>query len=86
MQQVINLSTRQREVLVDITEPVKSLVRGSDVRNGLVSVYAQGATAAIIACTELSALGGQLPIDALDAAEILAQEIVAVAKNRKDPA
>ena len=48
MQQVLHLSTRQREVLVDITEQVKSLVRGSDVRNGLVSLYAQGATAAIM--------------------------------------
>ena len=48
VQQVLHLSTTQREVLVDITEQVKSLVRGSDVRNGLVSVYAQGATAAIM--------------------------------------
>ena len=48
VQQVLHLSTTRREVLVDITEQVKSLVRGSDVRNGLVSVYAQGATAAIM--------------------------------------
>ena len=42
-----------------------------------------GAEIALIACTELSALGGDLPLPSLDAAEILAIEIVQVATNRK---
>ena len=37
----------------------------------------------LIACTELSALGEDLPLSALDAAEILAAEIVQLATNRK---
>ncbi|SMD02461.1 aspartate racemase [Desulfocicer vacuolatum DSM 3385] len=39
------------------------------------------ANLAIIACTELSALGGELPVTAVDAADVLATEIVRVAKN-----
>ncbi len=48
MQETITLETTQREVLVDITDRVRAVVRGSGVQNGLVSVYAQGATAAIM--------------------------------------
>ena len=44
----INIETHQREVLVDITEQVKSVIGESGVRDGLVNVYAQGATAAIM--------------------------------------
>jgi secondary thiamine-phosphate synthase enzyme len=45
---VIELSTERREVLVDITERVRAAAELSGVRDGLVSVYAQGATAAIM--------------------------------------
>jgi secondary thiamine-phosphate synthase enzyme len=48
MHQTIKLQTRQREILVDITPQVKSLVQNSGISNGLVNVYAQGATAAIM--------------------------------------
>ncbi|MEJ2142876.1 MAG: secondary thiamine-phosphate synthase enzyme YjbQ [Gammaproteobacteria bacterium] len=48
MRKTIQLSTNQREELVDITEQVKTVVRESKVRDGLVNVYAQGATAAIM--------------------------------------
>lgn len=48
MRAVITLSTHQREELVDITDKVQSLVTESGIRNGLVSVYAQGATAAMM--------------------------------------
>jgi secondary thiamine-phosphate synthase enzyme len=48
MRQIIQLKTGQREVLVDITPQVKQVLTASGVRNGLVSVYAQGATAAIM--------------------------------------
>jgi len=48
LKETINISTSKREVLVDITEQVKSIVRTSGVSNGLVSIYAQGATAAIM--------------------------------------
>ena len=34
--------------MIDITSQVKAVIRESGVRNGLVNVYAQGATAAIM--------------------------------------
>ncbi len=46
--EIIELRTSQRETLVDITNPVRAAVKRSRVRNGLVGVYAQGATAAIM--------------------------------------
>ncbi len=46
MREIIHLATDRREQLVDITAPVAAVVRRSGVRHGLVSVYAQGATAA----------------------------------------
>jgi secondary thiamine-phosphate synthase enzyme len=48
MREMIHLSTDARETLVDITAQVREAVARSGVRNGLVSVYAQGATAAIM--------------------------------------
>ena len=48
MREVIHIETQRREVLVDITPQVKGVVRHSGIRNGLVSVYVQGATAAIM--------------------------------------
>ena len=48
MRESISLSTRRREELVDITGQVQAIVRRSGVRNGLVNLYAQGATAAIM--------------------------------------
>ena len=48
MHETIHLSTRSREVLVDITGQVEDLVRRSGIRDGLVNIYAQGATAAVM--------------------------------------
>lgn len=48
MRKVISLTTNKREILVDITPQVKSVVQESGIKNGLVNVYAQGATAAIM--------------------------------------
>ena len=48
MRDNITISTRQREELVDITAQVNTVVQASGVRNGLLNVYAQGATAAIM--------------------------------------
>ncbi len=43
-----NIRTGQREELVDITKQIASAVKESGVFDGLVSVYAQGATGAIM--------------------------------------
>ncbi|HMQ13886.1 MAG TPA: secondary thiamine-phosphate synthase enzyme YjbQ [Candidatus Competibacter phosphatis] len=48
MHQLLRFSTRQAQELLDITEQVRAAARDSGVANGLVNVYAQGATAAIM--------------------------------------
>ena len=48
MRETIHLTTAEREVLVDITSQVADVVARSGVREGLVNVYAQGATGAIM--------------------------------------
>jgi secondary thiamine-phosphate synthase enzyme len=48
MREIIHLQTNTRETLVDITPQVTEAVHRSGRRNGLVNVYAQGATAAIM--------------------------------------
>lgn len=48
MRNTITVRTERRETLVDITDQVSRVVTSSGVDNGVVSVYAQGATAAIM--------------------------------------
>jgi secondary thiamine-phosphate synthase enzyme len=48
MRETITTSTSRREVLVDITRQVQQVVDNSRIRDGLVCVYVQGATAAIM--------------------------------------
>ncbi|KAA6181247.1 hypothetical protein F2Q65_19325, partial [Thiohalocapsa marina] len=48
MRETIRLATTQAQVLVDITDAVRAVVSRSGIRDGLVHVYAQGATAAIM--------------------------------------
>lgn len=48
MRQLINIATDKREDLVDITEEVAGVVNASGIRDGIVFLYAQGATSAIM--------------------------------------
>ena len=48
MRNIIRVQTGQREELVDITDQVEEAVRKSGIDNGLVSLYVQGATAAMM--------------------------------------
>ena len=48
MREIITLATDRREELLDITRQIAGVVARSGVRNGVCSVYAQGATAAIM--------------------------------------
>jgi secondary thiamine-phosphate synthase enzyme len=48
MRETITISTDKREQLIDITTQVNAVVQRSGANNGLVSVYAQGATAAVM--------------------------------------
>jgi len=48
MQKIITLTTDRKSGLYDITREVEEIIRNSKVRNGIVSVYARGSTAAIM--------------------------------------
>jgi secondary thiamine-phosphate synthase enzyme len=48
MREIITVATDERETLVDVTEQVRAAVQASGVADGLVSVYVQGATAAMM--------------------------------------
>ena len=48
MHSIIELSTREHEELIDITDRVRKIVDDSGVQDGLCAVYAHGATAAIM--------------------------------------
>lgn len=48
MQKLIKISTDRKNALYDITSEVDKAVKESGVRNGLVSVYSRGSTAAIM--------------------------------------
>ena len=48
MREIITLQTHTREILVDITAEVEAVAARSGVLDGLVSVYAQGATCAVM--------------------------------------
>ncbi len=47
-QQVITVRSTAREALYDITEDVRAVVEASGVDTGVATVYAQGATAAVM--------------------------------------
>ena len=48
MRRTLEIRTQKREELIDITREVEEVVRASGVRDGLVALYVQGATAALM--------------------------------------
>ncbi|MDX8410388.1 MAG: secondary thiamine-phosphate synthase enzyme YjbQ [Mariprofundaceae bacterium] len=48
MRETIVISTGKREELIDITTQVQDIIASSGIDNGLVCLYAQGATCAIM--------------------------------------
>lgn len=48
IQQTIEIETPHKEKLYDITQRVEGIVKSSGVETGIVTIYAQGATAAIM--------------------------------------
>ncbi len=76
-----------QQSLFNIVKTIKTGNTGSNVINEYRKVCKNladnGVEKTIVACTELSVLNDVLSMDSLDAAEILAQEIVAIVKNRK---
>jgi len=75
-----------QERLIHIIREIKKGNTGSSIRKAYQAVsenlLKKEAEIAVIACTELSVLGGELPITSIDAAEVLAAEIVKKAKQR----
>jgi secondary thiamine-phosphate synthase enzyme len=63
MRMLISLETRHREELVDITDRVRTAVRETGIRDGLVALYAQGATAALMIQENWDA---SVPMDVVD--------------------
>ncbi len=76
-----------QDSLLAVIKEVKKGNTGATIRDAYEKVCEhlskKGAKTAIIACTELSALDSSLPIHTIDAAQVLAMEIVQVAKNSK---
>ncbi len=48
MQKIVTEKTRAREGLYDLTDKVRAVVAESGIRQGIVNVYVQGATAGIM--------------------------------------
>ena len=48
MQEIIQISTDKQNGLYDITNQVEQIVSKSKIKSGIVNIYAQGATAAIM--------------------------------------
>jgi secondary thiamine-phosphate synthase enzyme len=48
MQKIITIRTDRRDGLYDITTEVVSLIKASQVKNGIASVYVRGSTAALM--------------------------------------
>ncbi len=75
-----------QSLLFDVIKRVKKGDTGSLVRKEYKEVCSglkeKGAEVAIVACTELSALDEKLSLPTIDAAEVLAQEIISFAKGK----
>ena len=48
MHQIIEISTNRQNALVDITGKVIGIIEKSGIKNGIVNIYVQGATVAIM--------------------------------------
>ena len=48
MRETILIKSTRREELIDITESVRAILEQSSIQNGIMHVYAQGATAALM--------------------------------------
>lgn len=77
----------EQQQLLGVIKAVKAGDTGEKVRSAFreiaTSLSASGAEVVVLACTELGVIGKNLPCPAVDAAGVLADEIVAVARNQK---
>jgi|TARA_B100001964_G_scaffold245281_1_gene331238 secondary thiamine-phosphate synthase enzyme len=71
MQEIITISTAKKQELIDIHNEVASIVKKSEVKEGLCSVFAMHATAAIIINENADP---NICLDLLDALDKLVEE------------
>lgn len=78
-----------QEELFSVIKNVKRGQTGETTRQAFSKIgmhlKTKNVSLAILGCTELGIIADDLPIAYIDAAEVLAQEVVAVAKNKKTP-
>jgi len=48
MQEIIKIKSTKHNQLIDITADIRRIVNSSGTKNGIINIYAQGATAAIM--------------------------------------
>lgn len=87
--EVIYPDMPMQDKLFNIIRRVKAgdtgpLVR-SDFAKICLHVAEKGSEVCILGCTELGIIGDNLPVRCIDAADVLAREIVAIAKEEKKP-
>lgn len=75
----------KQDSLLEVIKAVKRGDTGNDVRAAYRAVAASLADKdtrlAVVACTELSALGEDLPVTGIDAADVLANKIISMARG-----
>ncbi len=78
-----------QEDLFIVVKDVKSGKTGASIRQKFAAIGEhlknKNVTLAILGCTELGIIASDLPLSYVDAADVLAKEVVAVAKNEKQP-
>ena len=86
---VVYPETAVQDDLLGVIKRVKAGETGESVRKDLsdicVHLVSRGAEVGILGCTELGIIGENLPMHAVDAAAVLAHEIVAVSRGGKMP-
>lgn len=87
--EVVYPAAVDQDQLFALIRAVKKGDTGQEVAAGLVEICTnlarRGVPVCILGCTELGVIRADLPIAGVDAAEVLAQEIVAVVKQGKAP-
>lgn len=87
--EVIYPDDTMQEKLFNVIKDVKRGKTGKETRTSFSDIgkhlEKKGVGLAILGCTELGIIAADLPIAYIDAAEVLAREVVAVAKNQKPP-
>ncbi len=87
--EVVYPDNRVQDNLFNVIKDIKQGKIGQETREGFSKIgnhlKAKGVDLAILGCTELGIIAEDLPITYIDAAEVLAKEVIAVAKNKKRP-